>query len=93
MKKPEGVSKEQWANYKRAIDLSLKTMNQSLDLIAEANFQAGVITERQRIIKLLEPFAEHTESCYYKKQLSCYREDCLAYDYQDTIELIKGQQK
>jgi hypothetical protein len=93
VKKPVGVTKEEWANYKQAIDLAEKAASQSLELIAEANFQAGEITERQRIIKLLEPHAKHYESCYYKKQLSCTFEDCHAYDFQYAIKLIKGEQK
>lgn len=53
MKKPPGLTKEQWAKYQKAVDLAVDTMSKSLDLIAEANFRAGEINERERIIKLL----------------------------------------
>ena len=53
MKKPPGISKEQWGEYQRVIKLSLDVASRSLDAIAEANFQAGEINERERIIKLL----------------------------------------
>lgn len=91
MKKPAGVTKDQWANYQKAIKLALDTTSKSLDLIAEANFQAGELSERYRIIKLLEPFSKHTESCYYKRKLACTWEDCNAIDYQLAIKLIKGE--
>lgn len=51
MRKPAGLNKEQWAQYQRVIKLSVDTASRCLDTIAEANFQAGEITERQRIIK------------------------------------------
>lgn len=53
MKKPAELTKEQWAKYKGDLELSLKVMNKSLDLIADINFQAGEIVERERIIKLV----------------------------------------
>ncbi len=93
MKKPKELTKEQWAKYKGDLDLSLNVMNKALDLVANTNFQAGELVERKRIIALLEPFAKHDESCYYKKQLACTFEDCHAYDYQHAIALIKGEQK
>ena len=84
MKKPAGISKEEWAKYKGAIELSLKAMNQSLDLIAEANFRAGEINERQRIIKLLElEIARHFELGL----------EASAYYLEGLVELIKGEQK
>lgn len=54
MKKPKELTKEQWAKYKGDLDLSLNVMNKALDLVADTNFQAGEIVERERIIKLLE---------------------------------------
>ena len=93
MKKPAELTKEQWAKYKSDLNLALSVMNKSLDLVADINFQAGEIVERKRIIKLLEPFAKHYESCYYKKQLACTFEDCHAYDYEHAIKLIKGEQE
>lgn len=53
MKKPKELTKEQWAKYKGDLDLALKVMNKALDVIADANFQAGEQVERERIIKLL----------------------------------------
>lgn len=91
MKKPPGISKEQWGEYQRVIKLSLDVASRSLDAIAEANFQAGQISERYRIIKLLEPMAKHSESCYYKRQLACTWEDCAVGSYRYAIELIKGE--
>jgi hypothetical protein len=93
MKKPAGVTKEQWAKYKRNLDLALGVMNKSLDLVADINFEAGQIVERDRIVKLLKPFAKHFESCYYNKELACTFEDCHAYDYEHAIKLIKGEQE
>jgi hypothetical protein len=93
VKKPAGVTKDQWDRYRQAVDVAVKAASKSLDLIAEANFQAGEITERQRIIKLLEPHAKHDESCYYKRQLACTFEDCHAFEYEYAIKLIKGEQK
>lgn len=93
MKKPTGISHKEWAKYKTDLALALNVMNRALDVIADANFLAGEEVERNRIIKLLEPLAKHDESCYYKKQLACYPEDCQASSYQYAIELIKGEQK
>lgn len=91
MKKPPGISKEQWGEYQRVIKLSLDVASRSLDAIAEANFQAGQITERYRIIKLLEPLTKHNEGCYYKRQLACGLGDCSAWDYAYAVALIKGE--
>lgn len=55
--------------------------------------KASIETERERIIKLLEPLAKHDELCYDNGKLSCYFEDCQASSYQYAIELIKGEQK
>lgn len=93
MKKPAGVTKEQWAKYKELFVNSDYIVKKGVEMIADTNFQAGKLTERHRIIKLLEPFAKHYEFCYEKKQLICYFDDCHAYDYQHAIELIKGEQK
>lgn len=70
MKKPPGLTKEQWANYKKAVDLAVDTMSKSLDLIAEANFRAGEINERERIIKLLKAlYPNETWTGYIEKQI------------------------
>ena len=50
-------------------------------------YLAGKAFERERIIKLLEPLAEHSELC----ELGCYPEDCSAPSYAYAIELIKGE--
>jgi hypothetical protein len=71
-------------------------MSDLQDLIhtnAHNAYEIGVKTERERIIKLLEPQAKHDESCYYKDELDCTFEDCHAYDYDQIIKLIKGEQK
>ncbi len=49
-------------------------------------FNSGREYERERIIKLLEPLAEH-RYC----ELGCYPEDCSAPSYAYAIELIKGE--
>ena len=49
-------------------------------------YQAGTLDERERIIKLLEPHAEHRDC-----ELGCYPEDCSAPSYLYAIELIKGE--
>jgi hypothetical protein len=53
----------------------------------------GEEAERERIIKLLEPLAQHDEWCYDEGKVSCYSEDCQASSYQYAIELIKGEKK
>jgi hypothetical protein len=53
----------------------------------------GEEAERERIIKLLEPLAQHDEWCYDEGKVNCYSEDCQASSYQYAIELIKGEQK
>jgi hypothetical protein len=45
--------------------------------------------ERERIIKLLEPLAQHDEFC----NQGCYPEDCSAPSYEYAIALIKGEQQ
>ncbi len=82
MKKPRGVTKEQWATYTGHIAFALERMNKCLDLIADANFQAGEIVERERIIKLLK---ENTGCGYEHQEI----EKCFC----DAIALIKGKQK
>jgi hypothetical protein len=49
-------------------------------------FNSGREYERERIIKLLEPHAEHRDC-----ELGCYPEDCSAPSYAYAIELIKGE--
>lgn len=89
MKKPPGLTKEQWAKYQKAVDLAIDTMSKSLDLIAEANFRAGEINERERIIKLLEGYAlqKCDDLCAY--QCECYGK----FEAKGFIALIKGEQK
>ena len=55
----------------------------------------GVIRkdEQKRIIKLLEPLAEHYEECYYNGEPCCYAEECSANVYGYAIKLIKGEKK
>jgi hypothetical protein len=59
-----------------------------------ADYQEGALFEQRRIIKLLEPHAEHDEAmCYLESKRECYPEDCSAPLIQWVIELIKGEQK
>lgn len=71
-------------------------MSDLQDLIhtnAHNAYEIGVKTERERVIKLLEPLAQHDEWCYDNGKVSCYFEDCQASSYQYAIDLIKGEQK
>lgn len=85
MKKPKELTKEQWAKYKGDLDLALKVMNKALDVIADANFQAGEQVERDRIIKLAE-----NRICFDHEK-GCYHAACYALS--DLIVKIKGEQK
>jgi len=66
----------------------MSDINDLIHSNARVAFDQGAKTERQRIIKLLEPLAEH---CDCKE--GCYPEDCSAPSYQFAIGLIKGEQK
>ena len=71
-------------------------MSDLQDLIhtnAHNAYEIGVKTERERIIKLLEPLARHEEICYDEGRVNCYPEDCHADDYRLAITLIRGEQK
>jgi hypothetical protein len=55
-------------------------------------FYPGVDAERERIIKLLKPHAEHNEDmCYFEGKRECYPEDCSAPLMQWVIALITGE--
>lgn len=88
MKKPKGVTKEQWATYKGDLELALKVMNKALDVIADANFQAGEQVERDRIIKLVQKKYNYLIHAYgiaiVKEQLDLLLE---------LSDAIKGEQK
>lgn len=47
------------------------------------------LSERERIIRVLQPLAQHSELC----EGGCYPEDCSAFAYEYAIGLIKGEQK
>jgi hypothetical protein len=83
MKKPAGVTKEQWAKYKRNLDLALGVMNKSLDLVADINFEAGEIVERDRIIELLQ-----AKDC---GDDFCIHDECIFAI--EIIELIQEESK
>jgi hypothetical protein len=71
----------------------MSDLNDLIHTNATIAFNQGVDRERERIIKLLEPLAEHDEDlCYDDAILVCW-EDCEAPSYQDAIGLIKGEQK
>jgi hypothetical protein len=55
--------------------------------------ESAKVTERERIIELLKPFAEHEDDCWCGEELACYPEDCSAGVYQQVIERIKGENK
>ena len=85
MKKPTGISNKEWAKYKTELALALNVMNKALDVIADANFLAGEIVERERIIKLLEG-----EKFIVPEG---FDEGTTYIPIQQAIELIKGEQK
>jgi hypothetical protein len=85
MKKPAGVTKEQWATYKGDLELALKVMNKALDVVADANYLAGEQVERDRIIKIAE-----NRICFDHKK-GCDHAACYALS--DLIVKIKGEQK
>lgn len=85
VKKPAELTKEQWAKYREGLKLSLHAIDKSLDLIADMNFQAGEIVERERIIKLAE-----NRICFDHKK-GCDHAGCYALS--DLIVKIKGEQK
>lgn len=68
-------------------------MSDLQDLIhrnAELAYLQGAARERERIIELLKPLAQHDpEMC----EPRCWPEDCSAFQFQYAIELIKGEQK
>jgi hypothetical protein len=80
VKKPAELTEEQWVTYTGHIAFAVERMNKCLDLIADANFVAGELTERERIIKLLE-------------ESECQGEDDWCGTIQLAIRLIKGEQK
>lgn len=88
MKKPAELTKEQWAKYKGDLDLALNVMNKALDLVADTNFQAGELVERERIIKLVQKKYNYLIHAYgiaiVKEQLDLLLE---------LIDAIKGEQK
>ena len=88
MKKPPELTKEQWAKYKSNLELALGVMNKSLDLVADINFQAGELVERERIIKLVQKKYNYLIHAYgiaiVKEQLDLLLE---------LIDAIKGEQK
>jgi hypothetical protein len=88
VKKPPELTKEQWAKYKSNLELALGVMNKSLDLVADINFQAGELVERERIIKLVQKKYNYLIHAYgiaiVKEQLDLLLE---------LIDAIKGEQK
>ena len=54
----------------------------------------GKRREQDRILKVLQPHAEHDEDmCYSEGKQECYPEDCSAPVIQWIVALIKGEQK
>jgi hypothetical protein len=85
------MSKFDWEKRRKAEQPKEKrrVSNRSKVLAAYAN---GSKNERERIIKLLKPHAEHDEDmCYFEGKRECYPEDCSAPLIQWVIALIKGE--
>ena len=68
-------------------------MSDEINFLIHSNaanaFRQGRVTEQNRIIKLLEPHAQHDDYC----KDGCYSDGCLAFAYQYAIGLIKREQK
>jgi hypothetical protein len=62
---------------------------ESLYKLQSETWAQGADYERERIIKLLKPHAEHDDWC---KDGGCYPEDCSAGIVQYLIDKIKGEQ-
>jgi hypothetical protein len=62
----------------------MSDINDLIHTNALSAFRQGESRERDRILKLLAPFAEHTESCAD----GCYPEDCDAGSVQYLINKI-----
>ena len=71
----------------------MKHIQELIHTNAHNAFGIGVKTERERIIKLLQPFTEHIDSCYVSGELACYPDDCSCFHYEHAIRLIKGEDK
>jgi hypothetical protein len=87
VKKPAGITKEQWAEYDSSIKLALKVMQKALNLLVDVNFKAGEIVERDRIIRILEENKMH-----YGCARDC-PQPCDAPSFLEFIALIKGEKK
>lgn len=54
--------------------------------------KSGEVRERERIVELLKPHAEHDEEmCYFDGKLICYPEDCNAGIFAWTLQLIQNE--
>jgi hypothetical protein len=72
----------------------MSELNDLIHTNAQHAFAIGVKTERERIIRLLEPLADHDEDmCYSEGKQECYPEDCSAPVIRWVIALIKGENK
>lgn len=68
----------------------MSELNDLIHTNAVIAYKQGVERERERIIKLLEPLAEHDEeTCYFEGRLACYPEDCSAPLYRHALQLIQ----
>jgi hypothetical protein len=75
--------------------LDPKTLTpESLYRLQSETWTQGAEAELERIILLLQPYAQHDEElCYFEGKQICYPEDCSAPLFQIVIEEIKGEQK
>ena len=62
-------------------------MRDSLLMEMRDFYLQGLQDERERIIALLEPLAQHSELCAG----GCHPEDCSAFAYEYALGLIKGE--
>ena len=65
----------------------MSEINTLIHTNARHAYDQGVKAERERIIKILKPLAEHSELC----KDGCYPEDCSAPEFQYAISLIEGK--
>jgi hypothetical protein len=68
----------------------MSDLNDLIHTNAHNAFAIGVKTEQDRILKILQPHAEHDDWC---KDGGCYPEDCSAGIVQYLIDKIRGEQQ
>jgi hypothetical protein len=72
----------------------MSDINHLIHTNAVIAFQQGEKTERERIILLLHPYAQHDEEmCFDDGKRICYPEDCSAPIYEHVLQEIQEHWK